>query len=57
MNDGEFNNLLNKAYHANTAEKVAEVLAIVDQHEGIVHRADGNGWRLLHLASSGGHVD
>jgi len=54
MNDDEFYKLSLKANYANTAEKVAEVLSIVDQHEGIVHRADENGYRLLHRASMGG---
>ena len=58
MNDGEFRQLWAEAYKADTAEKVAEVLAIVDQHEGIVHRGHpGGGSRLLHWASMGGHVD
>ena len=53
----EFDNLLNKANEADTAEDVAEVLAIVDRHEGIVHRANEDGCRLLHWASGSGHVD
>ena len=37
MNDDEFWGVLFMANYADTAEKVAEVLAIVDQNEGIVH--------------------
>jgi hypothetical protein len=57
MNEVKFDGLLLKAYDADTAENVAEVLAIVDQHEGIVHKADASGSRLLHYASDGGRVD
>ena len=58
VNDEEFRHLLYKASKADTAEKVAAVLAVVDQHEGIVHRArPEDGSRLLHWASDGGHVD
>ena len=57
MNNYEFGNLLQQADLASTAEYVAEVLSIVDQHEGIVHRANEGGSRLLHWASMGGHVD
>jgi hypothetical protein len=55
MNEEQFEQFMGRAYNAKTAEKQAAVLAIVDQHEGIVHRANGGGSRLLHRASLGGH--
>ena len=57
MNEEQFKQLLIQAYRANSTEKQAAVLAIVDQHEGIVHRAHGDGNRLLHWASEGGNVN
>ena len=47
MNEEQFEQLLWKACKSITPEEQAAVLAIVDQHEGIVHRADGYGNRLL----------
>ena len=49
--------VLGQTLHANTREKQTAVLAIVDQHEGIVHRANWDGCRLLQYASLGGHVN
>ena len=57
MNEEQFKQLLWKARKSVTPEEQAAVLAIVDQHEGIVHRANGDGERLLHWASAGGHVN
>jgi hypothetical protein len=57
MNEEQFVRFLTQAKHAKMAKKQAAVLAIVDQHEGMVHRADEDGDRLLHWASMGGHVN
>ena len=57
MNEEQFKQLMGQVYSANTPEKQAAVLFIVDQHEGILHRAHGDGNRLLHWASMSGHVN
>ena len=55
MDEGQFAQFLWKACKSITSEEQEAVLAIVDQHQGIVHRANGDGERLLHYASLGGH--
>ena len=45
MDEEQFMQLLWKARKSITPEEQAEVLAIVDQHEGIVHRANVGGNR------------
>ena len=57
MDEEQFMQLLWKARKSIASEEQAAVLAIVDQHEGIVHRADGYGNRLLHWASEGGRLN
>jgi len=57
MYEEQFKQLLEQACLARTTKEQAAVLAIVDQHEGIVHRATGGGNRLLHYASLGGQVN
>ena len=55
MNEELFAQFLTQACATITPEEQAAVLAIVDQHGLIVHRANGSGNRLLHYASLGGH--
>ena len=57
MNEEQFSQFMGQFYSANTAEKQVAVLAIVDQHEGIVHRANWDGVRLLHKASISGRLN
>ena len=57
MNDEQFEEFLGQARRANTPEKQTAVLAIVDHHAGIVHRADEKGFRLLDYASARGYMN
>jgi len=53
MDNEAFNQLLDRARRGETEA----VLEACRQHQGLVLRADVNGWRLLHLACNGGHVE
>jgi len=53
----QFTQFLVHAQNAYTPEKQAAVLAIVDQHVGIVHRNNEKGFTLLHDASAVGRVN